>query len=132
MEARTVVAIVLIAHGVGHTMAVMPMLIDTPKNWHTGSWLLDRVIGERVAAAVGIVGGFGLLVAFTLTGLSLAQWWVHEDWWRGLALWSGIGGLVWLFLYWNSLATLFNKIGAVAVDIGAIVLASGYDRFYDD
>jgi hypothetical protein len=129
---RRIVAIVLVAHGIGHTMSVMPVLIDTPANWHAGSWLLDRLLGERVSSVVGIVTGFALATTFTLAGLSLARWGVHEDWWRGLALWSGIGGLVWLLLYWNSLATLFNKLGAIAVDIGAIVIAIGYDRFYDD
>jgi hypothetical protein len=118
---RAALAIVLIAHGLGHLMAIIPLMARTHEKWHAGSWLLDHLVGRAASVVVGSLVAVAITLGFVLSGLAVGRWGVPEDWWRGLAAVSGVASLIWLIAFWHSLATLFNKVGAIAVNLMAVV-----------
>ena len=107
---RTLIAIALFVHGVGHTLGF----------WKpTRSWLLPgmsepslRVISSIfwVLAAVGFIaaclGFLGILVPVT--------------WWRPLAMAFAVVSLIGLIVFWN-MWPVFNTIGAFSMNIAVLV-----------
>jgi hypothetical protein len=119
---RTITGLVLVIHGIGHSMALFPALnISSNETWHHRSWLLSGLMGDT-ASRVIIVILFGVaIIGFIAAGLGVFGWLVPHDSWRALALISAVLGLVALGIFWNAFASLFpNKIGAVAVNLALL------------
>lgn len=119
---RTITGLVLIVHGIGHSMALLPALnIASTEKWHFRSWLLTGVLGDTVSRAL-VVALFGAaLIGFIAAGLGLFGVLVPHSAWQRLALISAVIGLVALALFWNAFVTFFpNKIGALAVNIATL------------
>ena len=70
---RTLAAIVLLIHGVGHTMGILPAvgLIKSEK-WHSRSWLFTRILGDAGARAISVVIWLAATVGFIGAGLGLS------------------------------------------------------------
>jgi|SaaInl7_200m_RNA_FD_contig_51_692870_length_1002_multi_5_in_0_out_0_2 hypothetical protein len=116
-----IIGLAILVHGVGHSMGVLSAF-DTfaTQNWHGRSWLLTPLVGPLPARIFGGVLFAILTISFVIASLGFLGWGVPETLWQPLALVSAIVSLVALFLYWNSLAALFNKAGAIFVNIALL------------
>ena len=120
---RTIIALVLFVHGIGHVMAFFPALgISSTETWHARSWLLTSVIGESASKVILVILFGAALLGFVGAALALMGWLVPHDIWRTLSIVSAVISLIAIVLYWNAFVALFpNKIGALAVDIAVLV-----------
>jgi hypothetical protein len=119
---RIAVAVVLMAHGVGHALGVVPAFVPITDSWNTRSALLSGPLGERRARVVGIVLWSACMVGFVASGLALLGAGLPVAWWEPLAVASSVLSLLTLALFWHGFPTLVpNKVGAIAVDLTAIV-----------
>ena len=120
---RIIIGLVLLVHGIGHTMAFFPALkISSTDTWHHRSWLLTPLIGETASRVISIILFGSAFVGFIAAALGLFGWLVPHDLWRTLAVVSAVISLVALALFWNSFVAFFpNKIGAIVVNIAVLV-----------
>jgi hypothetical protein len=116
---RWAVGIVLLLHGIGHLLGLIPLFkAELVSGWNLRSWLLTDAIGEGAAKGVGAVLFAGGLVVFILAGLAVLGWGVPGGWWMPLAVAGAISSTVALVLFWNAFPFLVpNKVGALAVNI---------------
>jgi hypothetical protein len=113
---------VLIAHGIGHILGIMPLFLSTPESWNTRSWLLSRRMDQRVVTTIAVVLWLTCLVGFVLAGLGVFDLIVPTSWWRPLAVGCSVLSLVTLGVFWQGFPVLIpNKVGAIAVDLVLIV-----------
>jgi len=113
---RIVIAVVLLAHGIGHSLGLFPAFgLAKTKRWTDHSWLLTNFIGESAARWFGVV--LWLAAMFGFIGAALGFYGILIPQWRILAIASAIVSLAGLSLYWNAFPSLTNKIGAIAVDV---------------
>jgi hypothetical protein len=119
---RIIIFVVLLAHGIGHTMGVLAALgLSTMESWSTHSWLLSDVFGENVNRAICGVLYAVSVVLFVIVSLSLMDWIVPHDSWRTLAVIAAAISLVTVIVYWQGLVALVpNKVGALAVNIAVL------------
>ena len=100
---RSVIAIVLLIHGIGHLL----FLANSWGYWKGGeesrSWLFSGVFG----AGQAVEGIFGLLWLIPLLGFVAVSWGylTHQGWWPQVALASAAISLVMIVLWWGSLVT---------------------------
>jgi hypothetical protein len=119
---RWIVFGVLLVHGIGHSQGVMAGLsVSSTETWHGRSWLLTNVLGETASRTVGLVIYIACTVGFLAAALGVMGWLVPNDWWRTLALVFAVVSLVGLLFYWHSLAAMFNKLGALGVNLVILV-----------
>ena len=99
---RWVVALVVLAHGVGHVL-FMPLLSGTMKLDASGhSWLLTGLLGHGLTRAVATLAGAALVIAFAaVAGGVLWQ----TAWWRTLAIGAAIASMVLVLVMWDGLPT---------------------------
>lgn len=91
---RTIIAVLIAAHGIGHILFLIPLLGvanwgQTPQSWLPFSDSLLRVVGSVIwiAALVGFgIGVYGLIV--------------QQQWWRTVVIVAAIISIVGLILFW--------------------------------
>lgn len=112
---RIVLGVVLIAHGIGHTLGVLaPSLGD--EQWSLSSWLLPEATPEWVG-----MSAFGLVaVMFVLAGLAAIGVVVQERHLRWLTEIAAILSLISLALWWSAFPTVWSKLAAILVDVVVI------------
>ena len=124
---RTILAVFLFVHAIGHAQGVIAALgVIKSDTWHARSWLFDGLLGEKGSRTLAIilfavcVLGF-LATAFSFLGICLP----HESW-RTLAIIFAFPSVLSLVAYWNAFAMFFNKVGAIGVNawilIGVLLL----------
>lgn len=119
---RWIVFGVLLVHGIGHTQGVLAGLgVSSTETWHGKSWMLTGPLGESTSRTLGLIIYSACTVGFIAAGLGVMGWLVPNDWWRTLALVSAVISLIGLILYWHSLVALFNKIGALGVNLAVLI-----------
>ncbi|MFN2175261.1 MAG: hypothetical protein ACK2U3_04865 [Anaerolineales bacterium] len=120
---RIVIFLVLLAHGIGHSMAFFPAWgISSTENWHHRSWLLTPLIGDKASRVINTILFLAAFLGFIGSAIGLMGWLVPHDLWRPLAVPSAVISLAALFLFWNSFVAFFpNKIGAIAVNLAVLV-----------
>lgn len=119
---RIVIALVLIVHGIGHSLGWFPAFgWAKAEHWSEQSWLLSNILGPSATRWIGITIWLVALVGFLAAGLGLFGILVPATWWRTLAVVSAIVSLVGLALFWNAFPGLLNKVGAIGVDVAALV-----------
>jgi hypothetical protein len=119
---RILIAVILLAHGVGHWMGAATALgFISTDSWNARSWLFTRLFGDSAARGIGLVLWLAALIGFIAAGFALLNWLVPHPWWRTLAVVSAVISMIGIILYWNSFAAIFNKVGAVAVNIAVLV-----------
>jgi len=128
---RIITGIVLIVHGIGHVMALLPALnITSTDKWHYRSWLLTGLLGDIVSRVLVVVLFGAAMIGFIAAGLGLFGWLVPHSTWQILAIVSAVISLVALALFWNSFVTFFpNKIGAIVVNIATLWALLGSSSF---
>ena len=116
---RLITGLVLIVHGIGHTLAFFPALnITSTDKWHYHSWLLSGVLGDSASRVIIIILFAIPLLGFIASGLGVFSLLIPHEWWQPLALVSAIVSLIGLALFWNAFPALFpNKIGSIAVNL---------------
>lgn len=120
---RSVVAIILILHGVGHALGLLPAFGLTLGRTHAaGSWLFTGPTGTPGLRELGFALWSVTLLGFLAAGLGLLGWLVPQAWWQGLATGSAILSLLAVVFFWSGLPLLFpHKIGAIAVNVAVLV-----------
>ena len=126
---RIITGSVLILHGIGHVMALLPALnIASTEKWNYRSWLLSGVIGETFSRVLVIILFGAAMIGFIASGMGLFGWLVPHGAWQTLALISAVISLVALALFWNAFVAFFpNKVGAIVVNVAILwaLLGSG-------
>ena len=119
---RYLIALILLAHGIGHTIGIMQTLRLTTVNpgWNGDSWLLTGVAGSTVTNALGIALWTAAMLGFVLAA-GVVVGWLPEDWWRPLAVGASLCSLAGILLFPAAFPT-FSTIGALVVDV--VVLAA--------
>ena len=114
---RYLIAVVLLAHGIGHTIGIMQTLRLTTVNpgWNGDSWLLTGIAGSTVTNAVGIVLWTAAMIGFILAA-GVVVGWLPADWWRPLAIGASFCSLAGILLFPAAFPT-FSTIGAIIVDV---------------
>jgi hypothetical protein len=119
---RTIFSLLLFVHGIGHIQGVLSSLgLFNNDSWHPRSWLFDKLLGEKISRVVAVMlWGLAVLgslaAAFAFLGIGLP----HEIW-RTLAVIASIPSSLGLIFYWNSLAMIFNKLGAIAINLWILI-----------
>jgi hypothetical protein len=114
---RYLIALVLLAHGIGHVIGIMQTLRLTTVNpgWNGDSWLLTGVAGSTVTNAVGIALWTAAMLGFVLAA-GVVVGWLPEDWWRPLAIGASLCSVAGILLFPAAFPT-FSTIGALVVDV---------------
>jgi len=118
---RYLIALVLLAHGIGHSIGIMQALRITTVNpqWNGESWLLTGIAGSTVANTVGVVLWSAAMVGFVLAA-GVVVGWLPADWWRPLAIGASLCSLAGILLFPVAFPT-FSTIGAFVVDVVVLV-----------
>lgn len=119
---RLWIGIVLLLHGIGHLLGVLAVTSLGPENWNARSWLLTDTIGEGPSKVLSTVLWALCLILIVAGGLALLEVGLGESLWKPLIVTGSVLSLVTLAIFWNGFPVLFpNKIGAIAVDVVALV-----------
>jgi hypothetical protein len=116
---RLILAVILIAHGLGHIMGFLAAWTNVPMGFTDRSWLLST--GVTVQSALGKAFGLLWLVALVaLVGAGLGVW-LRADWWPTLAIVGSVISLLAILPWWNTVAPS-PRIWASLVDIVTIAV----------
>lgn len=123
---KVVIALVLLAHGIGHSMGLLQLFKVATVNpaWHGDSWILSSVLGATPSQVVG-----GILWTVSIAGFAalagMVLGWLPADWFDRVAIGSAIASLVALFLFPVAFPT-FSTIGALVVDAAVLTATVWY------
>ena len=123
---KYVIALILVAHGIGHSIGIMQSLRIATVNpeWNGDSWLITGFAGTSVTQAIGVVVWTGALVGFVLAAVVVVGW-LPETWWAPLAVASSLLSLAGLLLF-PAAFPMTSTLGALVVDmvlLGAVLWA---------
>jgi hypothetical protein len=120
---RVIVAVVLLVHGAGHVLGVLPAFgITLGRTQAAGSWLFTDGTGVAGGREMGFVLWAVTLVGFVAAGLALLGWLLPQSWWQGLAIASAVLSTLVVAAFWWGLPFLFpHKLGAMAVNAAVFV-----------
>ena len=120
---RIIIAIVLIAHGIGHVLGVLAALGNKLTPSHSArSWLLTNMLGETISRVLVFVIFLTATLGFIGAGLGMFNWLVPGSMWQQLAIGASVLSLVGLALFLNVFPTIFpNWIGANAVNVAGLL-----------
>jgi hypothetical protein len=124
---RIVIALVLLGHGIGHSMGLMQALKVATVNpqWHGDSWILTGIAGTTVTQAVGAVLWTTAIVGFAaVAGVVIG--WLPATWWQPLAVGSSLVSLVGVLVFPLAFPT-FSTIGAVVVNVAVLAAVTLFD-----
>ena len=123
---RIVIALVLVAHGIGHSMGLIGMFKVATINpaWHGDSWILTGIGGPSLTQIIGTVLWTLAVVGFVALG-AVVMGWLPEAWWQPLAIGSSLASLAGL-LFFPIAFPVFSTIGAFAVDVAVLAAVLWY------
>jgi hypothetical protein len=117
---RLVIVVVLVVHGIGHTLGLFPAFGWTQAaGWSDQSWLLTNLAGATITRWIGVAIWLAATIGFVVVGLAFPS---LPTWWRALTIVSALVSLVGIALYPSAFPSLVNKVGAIAVD-GILLVA---------
>jgi hypothetical protein len=123
---RIVIAVVLLAHGIGHVMGPLQVLRVATVNpaWRGDSWLLTGPVGTPATNVLGLVLWTVALVGFALLAGAVVGW-LPEAWFAPLGVGCSIVSLAALLVFPIAFPTL-STIAAAAVDVAVLVAVLWY------
>lgn len=123
---RMVIALVLLAHGIGHSMGPLQVFKVATVNplWDGDSWILGRVVGPTAAQGLGVILWAIALVGFVVAAAVFVGW-LPTGWWQPVAIVSSVASLIGLVLFPAAFPVL-STIGAAAVDVAVLVAVLGF------
>ena len=107
---KIALAVVVLAHGIGHILFLVPLLGIAEWGQSARSWLLGA---DTPAKLIG-----GLLWLVALIGFCAAAFGLfsQQEWWRPVAIISSAVSLVGLLLFWANPASS-SAVSAAVVDL---------------
>jgi hypothetical protein len=118
---RYIIAILLLAHGLGHWLGVMPVLgMAKEENWSDDSPLLWGMLTPRATRGFAVVLWILAMAGFVGAGLGVVGIILSPDGVRYLCVASAFVSLLALTLFWNAFPSILNKIGAATFDVSVI------------
>jgi hypothetical protein len=125
---KLVAAVVLLAHGIGHSLGLLQLFKVATVNpeWHGDSWLLTGLAGLTLTQVVG-----GLLWTASIVGFAalagVVAGWLPGTWFTPLAVASVAVSLAGVALFPIAFPTS-STIGAIAVDLVVLLaVVTGWD-----
>jgi hypothetical protein len=119
---RWVIGLVLVGHGIGHTLGLLPALgLASGAGWTGDSWLLG---GSGAVRMLGLVLWLMTTVGFVVLGAVYVGW-LPLGWWRALAVAVPLLSLAALALFWQGFPSAGPRIGALAVDLAVLAAVLG-------
>jgi hypothetical protein len=113
-----VIAVVVLAHGLGHVLFLIPALRLADWAGQTGhSWALTATLGDIPARGIAALIWTAAIVLFTV---GVAGFVTDHDWWRPITIAAAIVSMAGLVLYWDGIATS-SAIFALAFDVVVLV-----------
>jgi hypothetical protein len=114
---RIVVALVILAHGIGHVLFLAPCLGFTQWGQSAHSWLLTRALGDVPTRVIGGLLWLVVVAGFLAAGAGLLG---QQAWWRTLAAASAGVSLLALVLFLRG-GNLQPVLSAGLMDIAVLV-----------
>jgi hypothetical protein len=113
-----VLAVVVLAHGVGHLLFFVPAVGLASWADQTGhSWLLTAAIGD---ASARTIAAFVWAVATILFVGGVAGYWMSQEWWRAVTIAAAVVSLVGIVVFWDGIATS-SALMALVVDVLVLI-----------
>jgi len=118
---RFLIALVLFAHGVGHSLGLLQVFKVTTVNpeWRGDSWLLTGMIGNAAAQIVGVAVWSVAMVGFIVCAATVLGW-LPQTWFAPVAVVSSVASLIGVFLFPLAFPT-FSTVGAFVVDVAVLI-----------
>jgi hypothetical protein len=113
---RNILAIVIVAHGIGHVLFLVPLLGIADWGQSTQSWLFR---GDTFARLVGSLLWLTAIIGFCMAAYGL---WNQLSWWSSAALIASLASAVGLVLFWANPPTS-SVFFAFAFNVAVIGLA---------
>jgi hypothetical protein len=121
---KLVIALVLVAHGIGHSMGMLGVfkLATVNPSWQGDSWILSGVLGTPMSQVIGVVLWSVALVGFVALA-AVVMGWLPEAWWQPLAVASVVASVLGIAVFPSAFPT-FSTLGALAVDLVVLLAAT--------
>jgi len=119
-----VVALVLFAHGIGHSMGIVQAtnLATINPQWQGDSWLLSGFLGPTPTRVVGVALWAVALVGFC--GLAaMVVGWLPAAWFAPVAVVSAAASILGIVLFPIAFPTT-GTVGALIVDVAVLAAVS--------
>ena len=123
---KVVIALVLLAHGIGHSMGLVQLFKVATVNpeWHGDSWILTGPAGTTATQVVGAILWTVAIVGFAAVAAVVVGW-LPISMFAPLTVGSAAVSLLGVLFFPVAFPT-FSTIGAVAVDLAVIVATVWY------
>lgn len=120
---KIVLALILLAHAIGHTMGMLQLFRIATINpeWHGDSWLLTGSVGTTAAQVVGVIAWLTALVGFAAVA-GVVVGWLPAPWWVPLSVVSASASILGIVLFPLAFPT-FSTIAALVVDVAVLAAA---------
>jgi hypothetical protein len=123
---KVIIALVLLAHGIGHSMGPLQVFKVATVNpqWHGDSWLLGGGVGTAASQFVGVALWTLAIIGFAALA-AVVMGWLPEAWFGALAIGSSIVSLAGLLLFPVAFP-MMSTIGALVVDVAVLAAVVWY------
>jgi len=116
---KLVIAIVVLAHGVGHVLFLAPAIRLATWADQTGhSWLITPLLGDGLTRALAALVWTATIALFVA---AVAGFYLGSDWWRQAALLGAVVSASGIVVMWDGLPT---SSAAAALIFDLIVIAA--------
>jgi hypothetical protein len=109
--------IIVLVHGIGHILFLIPALGVADWGQSTRSWLLTKPLGDGLTRGFGALLWLAVTIAFVAGVIGLFN---HATWWQPVLVAASAASALGLILFWASPASS-SAIFALVVDIGIIL-----------
>ena len=114
---RTLLSIVILAHGAGHVLLLAPCLGLDQWGQAAHSWLLANVVGDKVTRVAGAVIWLAIIGGFSAAGVGLLS---QRTWWRAASAASAALSLAALAVFASGIEAQ-PLMSAAGMDIAVLV-----------
>lgn len=123
---KIALAVLLLAHGIGHSMGVLQVLKVATVNpgWDGESWLLTGPAGTTWTHAVGVLLWTVSMIGFAALAATVVGW-LPGSMFNSIAIGSASASLLGLLLFPIAFPT-FSTIGALVVDLAVLAAVTWY------
>jgi hypothetical protein len=114
---RAMLALVMMAHGIGHVLLLAPCLGIAQWGQSAQSWLLTGTLGDALTRLIGSLLWLSVIAGFVAAGVGLLG---QHTWWRTVAVGAAGVSILALVLFANADA-LQPLVSAAAMDVAVLV-----------
>jgi hypothetical protein len=126
MMLKVVIAVVLLAHSIGHSLGLLQIIKVATVNpaWRGDSWLLTGTLGATLTQVVGASIWTVAIVGFAALAAVVAGW-LPSSWFTPLAIASSAISLAGIVVFPMAFP-MSSTIGALTVDVVLLVAATWF------